>query len=50
VNGAAVPLAAFEDELNAIKAGTKTGDVEVALSGSGGTAVTQHKLSTAAAA
>lgn len=49
VNGAAVALAAFEDELNAIKAGTKTGDVEVVRSGSGATAVTQHKLSTAAA-
>lgn len=45
VNGVVVNLAAFEAELNAIDAGTKTGTVDIQMSG----AVQQHRLTTAAA-
>jgi putative cell wall-binding protein len=48
VNGAAATLESFEKELDAIKAGAKTGTIQVPTTGSGSTAVTQHKLTTVA--
>jgi hypothetical protein len=49
VNGSATTLAKFEDELNAVKAGTKTATVTVTVTGTGDSAVTQHRLTTAPA-
>lgn len=46
VNGAAVTLERFEQELDAIEAGTRSGSAEVEVTGSGDSAVTQHRLTT----
>jgi hypothetical protein len=49
LNDAAVTLSRFEQELDAIKAGTRTGSVVVRTYGTGTSAVTQHRLTTAGA-
>jgi len=49
LNGAAVTLERFEQELDAIAAGTRSGTVQVQTSGSGDSAVTQHRLTTTGA-
>jgi putative cell wall-binding protein len=48
VNGSAVTLDRFEQELDAVKAGAKTATVQVQITGTGETAVTQHRLTTTA--
>lgn len=49
INGSAVTLARFEQELDAIKAGSRSGTALVQTSGTGETAVTQHRLTTTGA-
>lgn len=49
VNGGAVTLGRFEQELEAIKAETRSGEAQVQTSGSGSSAVTQHRLTTTGA-
>ena len=48
VNGGAVTLEKFEQELDAVKAGTKSATVQVQVTGTGSSAVTQHRLTTTA--
>lgn len=50
LNGVAVTLERFEQELDAIAAGTRSSTVQVQTTGTGASAVTQHRLTTSGTA